>query len=137
MKRAGDGEMLSNVGRVVLLVRDYDEAIDFYAEKLGFEVFVDIDAGERRYVHIRLPQQHDFGIWLMKAETADQEQRVGAQTDGQPCCVMYRNDLGDAYDRLTARGVHFIRGSQSEDGATFAHFVDLYGNEIVLVELSE
>jgi len=127
---------MNRIGRLVLLVRDYDEAIAFYTEKLGFEKFVDIDAGERRYVHVRLPSQPDFGIWLLHAESDADRQRIGTQTAGQPVAVIYTDRLLEDVDTLSRRGVNFVRPPKIESGAAFAHFLDLYGNEFVLVELT-
>ena len=125
---------MDRLGRMVILVEDYDEAIDFYTRKLGFEVFVDMDASPRRYVHVRLPSQPDVGIWLMRAESTDQRARVGAQTAGQPCAVLYTDDLAQGHAELVERGVVFVRPPREEGGAAFAHFLDLYGNEFVLVQ---
>lgn len=126
---------MKQFGRMVLLVRDYDEAIAFYTDKFGFEVFVDIRAGERRFVHLRLPSQSDVGLWLMAADTPEQMARVGAQTAGQPCAVLYTDDLIADYERLTRRGVAFRHAPVREADAGYAHMLDLYGNEFVLVEL--
>lgn len=128
---------MERIGRLVVLVRDYAEAIQFYCEKLGFEVFVDIDAGPRRFVHVRLPAQKDFGIWLMKAEGSQDAGRIGSQTAGQPIAVIYTNHLQKDFERLSERGVAFSVAPKSEGGAGVAHFVDLYGNEFVLVELPD
>ena len=98
---------------------------------------MDIDAGERRFVHIGLPGQPEMGIWLMKAETTEQIKKVGRQTEGQPCAVIYTDDLQSDYERLTGRGVRFTRQPKNDLEASYAHFPDLFGNEFVLVELAE
>jgi predicted enzyme related to lactoylglutathione lyase len=134
-QRIGSVKTMINVGRMTLLVRDYEEAIDFYEQTLGFEVFVDIDAGEQRYVHVRLRTQPDFGLWLMRADTEQARARVGEQTAGQPCAVIYTSNLYADFQWLSARGVEFNRAPREETGAVFAHFLDLYGNEFVLVEM--
>ncbi|MDD2770024.1 MAG: VOC family protein [Methylococcus sp.] len=126
---------MKTLGRMVVLVREYGEAIDFYRDKLGFEVFVDIDAGPRRFVHLRLPSQPEMGVWFIKAETEAQLARVGRQTEGQPCAVLYTDNLQEDYARLTGKGVAFVSEPRREAGAVFAHLHDLYGNEFVLVEL--
>lgn len=127
---------MHTLGRMVVLVDDYDDAIGFYVDKLGFEVFVDTAAPPRRYVHVRLPDQPDAGIWFLEAESDAQRERVGNQTAGQPCAVLYTDDLARDHASLTERGVRFVRPPKEGGGASFAHFVDLYGNEFVLVELA-
>ena len=75
------------LGRLVILVTDYDTAIAFYQDKLGMEVFVDMAVGAQRYVHLRLPEQPSVGVWLLQAQTQAQRDRVGDQTGGQPVGV--------------------------------------------------
>lgn len=75
---------MHSLGRLVLLVNDYDTAIAFYQDKLGMEVFVDMAVGPQRYVHLRLPEQPAVGVWLLQAQTQAQRDRVGDQTGGQP-----------------------------------------------------
>jgi len=116
-----------------MLVRDYDEALAFYRDKLGFETIVDMQAGERRYVHPQLPTQKGIGIWLLKAETEEQRSRVGRQTAGQPCAVIYTDDFYATHYELASRGVCFTPEPREESGAFFAQFEDLYGNEFVLL----
>jgi len=86
--RSWSASVLASIGRQVMLVRDYDEALAFYRDKLGFETIVDMQAGERRYVHPQLPTQKGIGIWLLKAETEEQRSRFGRQTAGQPCALI-------------------------------------------------
>ena len=56
---------MHSLGRLVLLVNDYDTAISFYQDKLGMEVFADMPVGQQRYVHLRLPSQPAVGVWLL------------------------------------------------------------------------
>ncbi|GAB2899952.1 VOC family protein [Microbulbifer echini] len=126
---------MNTIGRLVILVRDYEEAITFYRDKLGFEVFVDSEESSLRFVHLRLPQQKDMGIWLLKASSSAQRDQVGRQTAGEPCAVIYTNNFDFDYRRLSENGVHFTKPRCADTNAEFGHFVDLYGNEFVLVEL--
>lgn len=124
------------LGRMVLLVRDYEEALAFYRDRLGFKTLFDRQVGERRFLHLHLPGQTDMGLWLLRAETPEQLQRVGRQTAGQPCAVLYCRDLAAEYRRLREeQGIEFLREPAQADGAAFAHFLDPYGNEFVLVQL--
>ncbi len=120
-----------------MLVRDYDEELAYYRDKLGFETIVDMQAGERRYVHLRLPTQKGIGIWPLKADTGEQPSRVGRQTAGQPCAVIYTDDFHATHYKLASRGESITREPREQSGAFFAHFEYIYcGNEFVLVELS-
>jgi catechol 2,3-dioxygenase-like lactoylglutathione lyase family enzyme len=126
---------MQELGRFVVLVKAYEEALDFYCAKLGFEKFVDIDAGARRFVHLRLPTQAGFGIWLVQAETEADLAAIGRQAGSQPIAVIYTSDCAGDVARLAANGVTLTRALSQEAGAKVAHFADLYGNEFVLVEL--
>ncbi|WP_444941178.1 VOC family protein [Microbulbifer sp. ZKSA004] len=128
---------MNSIGRLVILVNNYEEAIAFYRDKLGFEVFIDSQAAPHRFVHIRLPEQKDMGIWLLQATSENQQKKVGAQTAGQPCAVIYTDNFDREYKKLAKNGVHFSKPPTSEGGAEFAHFEDLYGNEFILVELQK
>ncbi|WP_445355404.1 VOC family protein [Microbulbifer sp. EKSA008] len=128
---------MNSIGRLVILVNSYEEAITFYCNKLGFEVFIDYQAKPHRFVHIRLPEQRDMGIWLLKADSESQLKKVGAQTAGQPCAVIYTESFDREYKRLVNNGVHFSKPPTSDADAEFAHFEDLYGNEFILVELKK
>lgn len=118
-----------------MLVHDYDEALRFYRDLLGFETIVDLDVGGgMRYVHIGPPGQ-ETGLWLLEAMSENDRQRVGRQTGPQPFMVFYTDDAQTAFDAMTERGVDIIRPIVETDDAAFFHFGDLYGNEIVMVEL--
>ncbi|WP_444937441.1 VOC family protein [Microbulbifer sp. JMSA002] len=126
---------MNTIGRLVILVCDYEEAITFYRDKLGFEVFIDSEAPPLRFVHLRLPEQKDMGIWLLQASSNSQLDQVGRQTAGQPCAVIYTEDFDNEYKRLINNGVKFTKPRTSDSNAEFAHFEDLYGNEFILVQL--
>ena len=129
--------MIDYLGRTVLLVRDYDEALLFYRQKLGFEVLHDERAANgARYVHIGLPAQPGVGLWLMQAGTAGETKRLGNQTGGGPFLVFYTADCRAACAELERRGVKILEQPAEGPGSVFAHFEDLYGNRFVLVELT-
>ena len=128
--------MLTALARFTLLVEDYDEALLFYVDKLGFEVLIDTRLAEDiRFVHVGIPGQEGIGIWFIRATTDAQRARVGRQTDGEPCFVLYTDDCRQAYQELRSRGVQFLREPEEHPGEIVAHFRDLYGNIVVLVEL--
>ncbi|WAI85293.1 MULTISPECIES: VOC family protein [Achromobacter] len=126
---------MHSLGRLVLLVNDYDTAISFYQDKLGMEVFADMPVGQQRYVHLRLPSQPAVGVWLLQALTQAQRDRVGDQTGGQPVGVFYTDDVMRDHSSFTARGVRFTKEPVHDDSTIYAHFIDLYGNEFILVQM--
>ncbi|MNK46404.1 Glyoxalase-like domain protein [compost metagenome] len=126
---------MHSLGRLVLLVNDYDTAISFYQDKLGMEVSVDMPVGQQRYVHLRLPEQPSVGVWLLQALTQAQRDRVGDQTGGQPVGVFYTDDVLRDHGHFVAKGVRFTKEPVQDDTTVYAHFIDLYGNEFVLVQV--
>jgi catechol 2,3-dioxygenase-like lactoylglutathione lyase family enzyme len=127
--------MIDRIGRTVLLVRDYDEARDFYA-KLGFETLHDQPLPDgRRFLHIGLPGQPEAGLWLLDPVDDDGQARVGRQTGGEPLLVFYTADLAASIADARAAGVDTFGERQEVDGSAFVRFSDLYGNHLVLVEL--
>ena len=91
--------------------------------------------GAQRYVHLRLPEQPSVGVWLLQAQTQAQRDRAGDQTGGQPVGVFYTSDTRRDHARFAAQGVRFTREPVEDAVAVYAHFIDLYGNEFVLVQL--
>jgi catechol 2,3-dioxygenase-like lactoylglutathione lyase family enzyme len=129
--------VIYRVGRVVLLVRDYDEALEFYA-KIGFQVLFDQVADNGfRFVHIGLVDQNGVGLWLLQPADEDQRTAIGRQTGGQPMLVLYTDDVHSDYLRLSSQGVPFREEPREEADSFVAHFRDLYGNEHVLVQVKD
>jgi catechol 2,3-dioxygenase-like lactoylglutathione lyase family enzyme len=126
------------LGRTTLLVRDYDKALTFYRDRLGFRVLHDKPTpGGGRYLHIGLGAHHDeppVGLWLHEAKGED-EVLVGRQAGGHPFLVLYTDDCDATIRELERAKVEIRKPPVTSDGATFAHIADLYGNEIVIVEL--
>ena len=128
------------IGRITLLVREYEPALAFYRDKLGFRVLHDSKSPNGgRYLHIGIAAQHEesaVGLWLMEAKGADQI-LVGRQAGDQPFLVLYTDDCEATIRQMQAAKVEIRKPPDSRDGATFAHVADLYGNEIVIVELEK
>ena len=132
------------LGRVVLLVRDYDEALEFYRAALGAEVLYDETTAEgHRFLHVGLPGQQDVhaelspptvGLWFLLAAEADAD-LVGRQAGGHPFMVIYTPHCAASVERFLAAGGDLRRAEREDGGARFAHVSDLYGNELVLVQL--
>jgi catechol 2,3-dioxygenase-like lactoylglutathione lyase family enzyme len=128
--------MKQSIGLVSLLVRDYDEALDFFVGKLGFTLVEDsfIPEQSKRWVVVTPPGARESRLLLAKASTADQETRIGAQTGGRVFLFLYTDDLRRDYERYKATGIVFVREPHDEAYGTVAVFTDLYGNLWDLLE---
>jgi len=125
---------------VALVVRDYDEAIDFYTRILGFTLVEDTYQPEqdKRWV-IVAPAGSAGGATLLlaRATTAEQEKAIGNQTGGRVFLFLGTDDFWRDYNRLTAAGVHFIRPPAEMPYGIVSVFEDLYGNRWDLVQYRE
>jgi catechol 2,3-dioxygenase-like lactoylglutathione lyase family enzyme len=128
--------MFTRIGRMILLVKDYDEALKFYVDKLGFEKIYDETVGNDglRYVHIGLPGQQEVALWMLKA-AAGEKSLVGRQAGNEPLFVLYTDDCKKTYAALHQRGVEFLYEPEDSEGDIHVHFKDLYGNQVVMVQL--
>jgi catechol 2,3-dioxygenase-like lactoylglutathione lyase family enzyme len=118
-----------------VLVRDYDEAIAFYVNKLGFEVRLDTPLSDAKRWVVLAPHGGGQGcILLAKAETADQAARIGAQTGGRVFLFLDTDDFERDYAAYSARGVTFVEAPRVEEYGTVAVFEDLYGNRWDLIQ---
>ncbi len=129
--------MQQQVAHVALVVRDYDEAIAFYTQKLGFQLVADTPlGGGKRWVLVAPP-----GTWaspttllLAQADGPEQLTRVGNQTGGRVFLFLTTDDFWRDYHRLVAQGVQFQEAPRQEAYATVAVFADLYGNRWDLLQ---
>lgn len=130
--------MKNRIGRMVILVDDYDEALLFYQKNFGFDVLHDVktDVGQR-FLHVGSGEPDAAGIWFLKAEGKDQKQHIGSQTAGHPAMVIYTTELTSQYDHLKKNDVRLKTGPVVTPEYSFFHCFDLYGNEIVVVELKQ
>lgn len=128
--------MKTTLGRLVILVDDYNAALDFYVKNFGCHVLHDsLGADGQRYLHIAFPGDDRFGIWLLAAEGGEQRKQVGRQTAGQPTLVLYTDDLDGLYARLRQNDVRVPQAPVSVPGSRFFHCLDLHGNRLTVVEL--
>jgi catechol 2,3-dioxygenase-like lactoylglutathione lyase family enzyme len=124
-----------HLAAVALLVRDYDEALAFYAGVLGFRVVEDTEMGRgKRWVVVAPPGAAETRLVLAKAANAEQESRIGNQTGGRVFLFLHTDDFGRDYERYRANGVRFIEEPRDEAYGTVVVFEDLYGNRWDLVE---
>jgi catechol 2,3-dioxygenase-like lactoylglutathione lyase family enzyme len=128
--------MTQRLGHVALVVRDYDEAIAFYTQSLGFQLIEDTDLGNgKRWVLVRPPGSESTDLLLAKAVNPEQASRIGNQTGGRVFLFLHTDDFWGDYRAMTARGVKFVRPPSEESYGTVAVFEDLYGNHWDLLEL--
>ncbi len=115
-----------------LLVHDYDEAIDFYVGKLGFELVEDTPQGDKRWVVVR-PKGSDAGLLLARA-VGEQARGVGDQAAGRVFLFLETDDFDRDHAAWTAAGVRFLEAPRREPYGTVAVFQDLYGNRWDLIQ---
>jgi len=129
--------MKQNIGYVALVVRDYDEAIDFYVKTLGFELLEDtaVEVQNKRWVLLAPPGSSGARLLLARAVGEEQGSRVGNQTGGRVFLFLHTDDFWRDYRRYKERGVEFVREPKEEAFGTAVVFRDLYGNLWDLVQL--
>lgn len=127
--------MIQRLSAVSILVRDYDEAIDFYVGKLGFDLVEDTRLSDgKRWVLVAPPGARETRLLLAKAATPAQEARIGDQTGGRVFLFLQTDDFQRDYARLRARGVRFLEEPRHESYGTVVVFADLYGNKWDLIQ---
>jgi catechol 2,3-dioxygenase-like lactoylglutathione lyase family enzyme len=131
--------MRQSIVHVALVVRDYDEAIEFYTKKLGFRLVEDTDLPEqdKRWVVVAPPGSDGTSLLLARASTSGQEPFVGNQTGGRVFLFLDTDDFWRDYTRLVSHGVTFVREPRREPYGTVAVFKDLYGNLWDLLQLDK
>lgn len=121
--------MKQHIARVALVVNDYDEAIAFYTQKLGFSVLEDTRINdEKRWVVISPPGANECSLLLAKAANAQQALAIGNQAGGRVFLFLFTDDFWRDYNQLQANGVVFTREPVQEPYGIVAVFKDLYGN---------
>ena len=132
--------MAQTLGYVALLVRDYDEALAFFTQSLGFIVVADSLAKDRnsqdkRWVLVRPPGSRGPDLLLARASTPEESSRIGNQTGGRVFLFLHTDDFWRDYRTMMAREVKFKEEPREESYGTVAVFEDLYGNKWDLLEL--
>lgn len=127
--------MSQRIAQIAILVRDYDEAIRFYTERLGFVLREDTHLGAgKRWVRVAPPGGNGVELLLARAVTPQQEACIGNQTGGRIFLFLETDDFQRDYELLLQRGVVFARTPRDEPYGTVAVFLDLYGNQIDLIQ---
>jgi len=128
--------MHQSLGYVAVVVREYDEAIDFYVNTLGFTLTEDtpVSPPGKRWVSVAPPGPGTAQLLLARAAHPEQSLRIGNQTGGRVFLFLYTDDFWRDYHLYKKRGVEFVREPSTEYYGTVAVFRDLYGNLWDLVQ---
>ncbi|MBA3891473.1 MAG: VOC family protein [Gemmatimonadaceae bacterium] len=127
--------MTQHLAHVALLVREYDEALSFFIDQLGFRVVEDTPLlPTKRWVLVAPPGAHATALLLARAVGAEQEASVGRQGGGRVFLFLHTDDFARDHAAFVARGVTFCEGPREEPYGTVAVFEDLYGNRWDLVQ---
>jgi catechol 2,3-dioxygenase-like lactoylglutathione lyase family enzyme len=126
---------MQSIATIALVVADYDEAIGFYCEKLGFDLLADRDMGEgKRWILVAPQGGNGVRLLLAKAVGAEQESRVGNQAGGRVFLFLETDDFARDHAAFLARGVVFREAPRHEPYGAVAVFEDIYGNGWDLIE---
>ncbi len=129
--------MKQSIVHIALVVKDYDEAIEFYTKQLNFDLIEDIYQPEqdKRWVVIAPPNSTGTTVLLAKASNLEQEKFIGNQTGGRVFLFLNSDDFWRDYNEMISKGIAFVREPKEADYGTVAVFKDLYGNLWDLLEL--
>jgi lactoylglutathione lyase len=129
--------MRQTIGSLALVVREYDEAITFYTQKLRFTLLEDTNlGGGKRWVRVAPPGATETCLLLARATTPEQKLHIGDQTGGRVFLFLHSDDFWRDYHAMRALGVNFLEEPRRETYGTVAVFEDLYGNKWDLLQLN-
>ena len=129
--------MQQQIGNIALVVENYDDAIEFYTQKLQFTLVEDTDlGGGKRWVQVAPPNSNGTNLLLAQASTESQTQAIGNQTGGRVFLFLQTNDFWRDYESMKAKGVRFNEEPRVEEYGTVVVFQDLYGNKWDLLQLN-
>ncbi|MBL8098438.1 MAG: VOC family protein [Anaerolineales bacterium] len=122
--------MKQSIVHIALIVRDYDEAIEFYTKKLHFTLVEDTyqPVQDKRWVVVAPPNSTGTALLLVQASKPEQETFIGNQTGGRVFLFLNTDDFWRDYNEMLSKGIKFIREPKIESYGTVAVFEDLYGN---------
>lgn len=129
--------MIRKMGYITILVEDFDEAIAFYTEKMGFKLTNDNQLGDYRWVTVGLSSQPDIGIVFVKADTEDKRNRVGSQVAKHVFITLETDDVDRDYSKMKEKGIEFYGEPKDMPYGREVVFEDLYGNRFDLISVRE
>ena len=130
--------MKQSIVHIALVVRDYDEAITFYTEKLHFTLVEDIYQPEqdKRWVVVSPPGSGGTTLLLARASKPEQQPFIGNQAGGRVFLFLNTDDFWRDYNEMVSKGINFVRAPKEETYGLVAVFEDLYGNLWDLLQLN-
>ncbi len=121
--------MKQQLANIALVVRDYDEAIEWYTQKVGFKLIEDTKLSEtKRWVLVQPPGGEGTRLLLAKAANEEQASRIGNQAGGRVFLFLFTDDFWRDFNAYSEKGIEFVREPVEEGYGTVAVFKDLYGN---------
>ncbi len=131
--------MKQSIVHIALVVKDYDEAIEFYTNKLHFTLIEDSYQAEqdKRWVVIAPPGSQGTTILLARASNEEQTNFIGNQSGGRVFLFLNSDDFWRDYEDMKAKGINFVRPPKEQDYGMVAVFEDLYGNRWDLLQLND
>ena len=131
--------MAQSIIHIALVVKDYDEAIEFYTKKLNFILIEDTYQPEqdKRWVVVSPPGPTGTTILLARASKPEQELFIGNQSGGRVFLFLGTDDFWRDYNEMISKGIEFVREPKDQSYGTVAVFKDLYGNLWDLAELKK
>jgi len=131
--------MKQSIVHIALVVRDYDEALDFYINKLNFTLIEDTYQPEqdKRWVVVAPPNSSCTTLLLARASKPEQVPFIGNQTGGRVFLFLNTDDFWRDYNAMVAKGIKFVRPPKQADYGMVAVFEDLYGNLWDLLQLND
>ena len=130
--------MKQSIVHIALVVKDYDEAIDFYTNKLHFNLVEDTYQPEqdKRWVVVSPPGSDGVTLLLARASNPEQEAFIGRQTGGRVFLFLNTDDFWRDYNEMKSKGIKFVREPKKQEYGMAAVFEDLYGNLWDLLQLN-
>jgi catechol 2,3-dioxygenase-like lactoylglutathione lyase family enzyme len=129
--------MPQSISHLTIVVRNYDEALEFFTQKLGFHLLQDTPLpGNKRWLLVAPPDSRGAALLLAEADTPEQSLAIGNQTGGRVFLFLYTDDFWRDYKAYQSRAVRFLESPRKESYGTVAVFEDLYGNKWDLLEPS-
>ncbi|WP_139683968.1 VOC family protein [Vibrio tasmaniensis] len=130
--------MKQNIVHIALVVKDYDEALDFYVNKLKFDLIEDtyLPEEDKRWVVVAPPNSTGVSLLLARASKPEQLDFIGNQAGGRVFLFLNTDDFWRDYERMTSLGINFVREPKEQSYGTVAVFEDIYGNLWDLLQLN-